>query len=144
MAALNEVFENFSNQNESMEHEHEHSHSHSHSHEMEQPNMDMDMNVTDEVMNESNLVNENDLNQNVDIQDEMNDNMENDEIEVPDDENVENIESFDGNVVDSEIRESNQQIDMHKILLFVGVPLLIIALLYFLIPLIKQKMSGSE
>ena len=77
----------------------------------------------------------------LDIQDEMNDNIENDEIEVPDDEN---IESFDSNIVDSEIKEVNQQIDMHKILLFIGVPLAIIAILYFLVPMIRQRMNGSE
>jgi hypothetical protein len=143
MAALNEVFENFSNQNEQMEPEHEHSHAHSHEHSPEINEQNMDMSVNDEVMNDSNLVNENDLNQNMDmdIQDEMNDNIENDEIEVPDDEN---IESFDSNIVDSEIKEVNQQIDMHKILLFIGVPLAIIAILYFLVPMIRQRMNGSE
>ena len=143
MAALNEVFENFSNPNESMENEVQHGneleHTHTHSHEVNEPNLDM--NVNDDVMNDSNLVNENDLNQNMDVQDEMNDNIENDEIEVPDDEN---IESFDSNIVESEIRETNQQIDMYKILLLIGVPLAILAILYFLVPMIKERMSGSE
>ena len=154
MASLTEVFENFSDQQN--ETEHTHTHSHPHPHDMNhgdtiendlaldgQINQNM---INEEAISETDLINENNLNQANDIEDpemNMNDmnmdiNQEN-EIEIPDEEN---IESFDNNNnVESEVIEKSQQIDMYKLMIFIGVPLIIIAIFFFLAPYIQKRMS---
>lgn len=139
MASLTEVYENFSgNQenenNENMESEpHSHEHTHEHTHDGNHEN-----NI--EAENDNMLDNENDLNQEMNVNDEMVDNLENDEIEIPDMDDSDNIESFQGeNQQMGEIKESSQQIDMYKIMLFIGVPVILAALLYFLVPIIRKR-----
>ena len=149
MASLTEVFENFSDQQN--ETEHTHTHSHPHPHDMNhgdtiendlaldgQINQNM---INEEAISETDLINENNLNQANDIEDpemNMDINQEN-EIEIPDEEN---IESFDNNNnVESEVIEKSQQIDMYKLMIFIGVPLIIIAIFFFLAPYIQKRMS---
>lgn len=146
MASLTEVYENFSGnqENENMEaepHSHEHSHEHTHegNHDHAIENSDMLNNV--EAENDNMLNNENDLNQEIDeVDGEMVDNLENDEVEIPDMDDNENIESFQGEK-NVEVKESSQQIDMYKIMLFLGVPIILAAILYFLIPLIRKRLQ---
>ena len=158
MASLTEVFENFSDQQN--ETEHTHTHSHLHPHDMNhgdtiENDLALDGRINENMINEediseNDLINENNLNQVNDIESpEMNDmnmdiNQENEdenenEIEIPDEEN---IESFDNNNnVKSEVVEKSQQIDMYKLMLFIGVPLIIIAIFFFLAPYIQKRMS---
>ena len=162
MASLDEVFENFTNDsNQSITNDpHSQLHSHSHSHNLNMHDQNMgDQNMGDQNMGDQNmggqnmggqniedegnpsyndsepLINENDLNESENI----NDNIENDEIEIPDTEDLESFQNQDSNMINPELIESSQGISTYKLLLFILVPLILGAILYFVLYKMKNK-----
>jgi hypothetical protein len=69
-----------------------------------------------------------------------NENVDNEEIELPD---TENIESFYGNSINSEdLVETNEtNFNIRNIALYLGIPLIILIALYFAWPKIKAKLG---
>ena len=152
MADINEVFRedfhgNMEDTDKPMEnlesvasHTHEHQHAQPHSmtglEGIPEPDVSQEDDLENDIIENSQPDNIDDMN---DMNDMDNENVDNEEVELPD---TENIESFYGNSINSEdIETSETNFNFRKIALYVGIPVLILVILYFAWPKIKIKLK---